>query len=303
MTLWITKQLSPSNFTNKTAVQKQFLQRTFPKRIQSDIYEWQTFGEEILTDRRFGFHDYFSFDTLSNYATTTLNGFLVISGGFLNTEAGTDTQSGTSRIAHKSGFVINRPYTIKLLTRVNAWHSLYSDIATGFSTEATLGNTAYRGDLSIWLDSNIFKLFFRQTRTSPINTINIATRTINAGDWIYLEIEHHGNQTRYLVRVNNITIASGTTTTFNYPMMMHAVFGVRHGAVSVPVTNVSVDYFSYLSDTISEMISVLPGYNFNSMVETKYLDQEILRKQIKIGAFTYKPVPNNLIWSIKTNAS
>lgn len=299
--IWNIKQLPQIDFIGKTIPVEQFSQKYFPKKIQSNIYEWQTFGEDTFVERKFGYFDDFTENTLPRYATTINNGYIIISDGFLNTEAGTETKSGYTRIAHKQGFLLNRPYTIKSLWRINQWHPIYSDIACGFSTEAQVGNTAYRGDLSIWLDRDTFKLFRRATRTSPIYTTNLAVRTINAGDWIYLEIEHNNNQTRYLIKVNNITLASGQIQTYVYTVPMYAVCGVRHGAVATPVTNISIDYLAYLSDTVSSSIITMPGYMYNSVIYTKYQKIEFPTKQINQETFMYKNI-QNLNWSIK-NAS
>lgn len=298
--LWETKVIPQQSFSYKTAAETPFLQKTFPKIIQADIYEWQTFAERAELARHYGIFDDFIIDTLPNYATTILNGFLAISGGFLNTEVGTATEVGYSRVSHRWGRVIDRPFTVKSLIRINAWHSQFSDLATGFSTEAIVGNTAYRGDLSVWVNGTTIRLFFRQTRASPINTIVIASVSPRAGDWIYTELEHFNSQTRYLIRVNNTVVASGTATTFTYTVPMHAVIGARHG-LGTPVTSISVDQLSLLSDVVSSSVVTAAAHTYTSVVDTTYLHKEMGFKPINHQLWGYKVVPEQL-WSIK-NAS
>ena len=113
------------------------------------------------------------------YSSTIQNGFMLEEDGYLKTEVNDLGKVGYSRFVHTTPMIM-QPHQalIRATFVVHTWNTL-SDIALGFSFERTVGNTAYRGDLALWIDYNIAKLYYRATRTSPVTTVNL--------DYIYLK--------------------------------------------------------------------------------------------------------------------
>ena len=284
------RQLSPIALNRKEINSINFNQRKFPVKITSEIKEWGGVKENSDFIRRIGFYDNFDNPPLTNrYNLTQLNGYITLDNGLLLSSPSAPGATGYTRIASKQNFTINREHTVKSMLFLYYWNQ-YSDIAIGLSTENEIGNTAYRGDLGLWIDYSTVKLFYRQTRTSPINTIDIVSAPFSNNDEVVLELSHKDNITKYSVIRNGYKIAEGQRTTFYYTNM-YGILGMRDDAASEDITYVGADYFAVYSDPVETQVVSNDIHMPNGFIlTTRELLNKLIYEQIGSKELHYKQI-------------
>ena len=125
------------------------------------------------------------------YSSTIQNGSMIEEDGYLKTEVNNPGKNGYSRLVHTTPMIM-QPHQalIRAEFKVQTWNTL-SDIALGFSFERTVGNTAYRGDLALWIDYNIAKLYYRASRTSDATTVDLGYIYLKPEENIVMQVKYN----------------------------------------------------------------------------------------------------------------
>ena len=158
------------------------------------------------------------------YSRTLGNGDLIEEGTYCKFTQNDPNQVGYSRLVMTE--LLNM-----IATKVIEQEFLvsHSTVATGFSIEREVGNTAYRGDIALLCTGDQIRLFYREYRGAPQYNIVLMDYDFKEGDRVRVIFKQTANQSYYKVSVNGAPILEGIRETYSYTSM-YAVFGGRSPA-------------------------------------------------------------------------
>jgi len=162
------------------------------------------------------------------YSSTIRNGLLAEEDGYLKTEVNDLGETGYSRLAltHKLAYA---PHALVARSDfiIKSWGQ-YSDIALGFSFERKVGNIAYRGDLSLWIDNYTAKIYHRPSRGAATETIELGEIYFNPDDSIVLIAQYqNGVFTANIIKNDSSRITATASVGTTFDNSVYALLGGR----------------------------------------------------------------------------
>ena len=145
------------------------------------------------------------------YSRTLGNGSLIEQATYAKFQQNDPGVAGYSRLVWTEELDMQNPKIVE------SWVMKHlGKAAVGFSTERTVGNTAYKGDVALVFNDTQIRLFYRENRAAISYEVVLLDYIFQDGDRIHVKMGQYADETRYTVEVNGVVILDDTYTTYEY---------------------------------------------------------------------------------------